>query len=122
MMAVQKSDVAAWIEVWDYVGGNTFRGFLTTKPQRSLIMFFDSTTLGPDLKSGLMALIELAGADGLQCEQLLVCIERDMAAAESRSLMRDLGWVGFEAATLATFSGVADNLISPRWLFMELDL
>jgi hypothetical protein len=69
-----------------------------------------------------MAMIELAGADGLQCEQLMVCVERDMAAAELRSLVRDLGWVGFEAETLASFSGAADELISARWLFMVLDL
>jgi hypothetical protein len=55
MTAVQKSDVAAWIEVWDYVGGSTFRGFLTTKPDRSLVMFFDKTTIGPDLKSGCVS-------------------------------------------------------------------
>jgi hypothetical protein len=45
--------IDAWIEVWDYVGGCSFRGFVGGNgDQKSLFAFFDSAVVGRDLKQG----------------------------------------------------------------------
>lgn len=46
-------DVDAWIEVWDYAGGASFRGFVGGNGEnKSLFAFFDSAVIGRDLKQG----------------------------------------------------------------------
>jgi hypothetical protein len=43
----------AWIEVWDYVGGTSFRGFVGGNGEsKSLFAFFNSAVVGRDLKQG----------------------------------------------------------------------
>lgn len=45
--------IDAWIEVWDYVGGSSFRGFVGgAGEKKSLFAFFDSSVVGRDLKQG----------------------------------------------------------------------
>jgi len=45
--------IDAWIEVWDYAGGCSFRGFVGGDgDQKSLFAFFDSAVVGRDLKQG----------------------------------------------------------------------
>jgi hypothetical protein len=45
--------IDAWIEVWDYVGGTSFRGFVGGEGEKkSLFAFFDSAVVGRDLKQG----------------------------------------------------------------------
>jgi hypothetical protein len=45
--------VDAWLEIWDYSGGCSFRGFVGGDgDQRSLFAFFDSAVIGSDLKQG----------------------------------------------------------------------
>lgn len=45
--------VSDWMEMWDYVGGLRFRGFVTGHgDQRSLFAFFDDAVMGKDLKPG----------------------------------------------------------------------
>jgi hypothetical protein len=45
--------VDAWLEIWDYVGGCSFRGFVGGKgDEKSLFAFFDSAVIGRDLKQG----------------------------------------------------------------------
>lgn len=45
--------VEKWIEVWDYVGGVRFRGFLASNGnRRAVFVFFDDNVLSHDLKSG----------------------------------------------------------------------
>lgn len=45
--------VDAWFEVWDYVGGASFRGFVAgPENERCLFTFFDATVIGKDLKQG----------------------------------------------------------------------
>lgn len=34
--------------------------------------------------------------------------------------MRDLGWVGFEAVTLAEWTE-SDAIVSDRWMFLSMD-
>lgn len=46
-------NVRDWLEIWDYVGGSCFRGFVAEKDhQRSMIVFFEAYTLEHDLKPG----------------------------------------------------------------------
>jgi len=43
--------VGAWLEIWDYAGGNSFRAFLAEDREvKSLFVFFDANVLGRDLK------------------------------------------------------------------------
>lgn len=49
----QKGLVSDWIEVWDYVGGNRFRGFVANKnDEKAMVVFFDQNVIGGDLKAG----------------------------------------------------------------------
>jgi hypothetical protein len=41
--------VSDWIEMWDYVGGIRFRGFVA---QKAMFVFFDQEVVGGDLKAG----------------------------------------------------------------------
>lgn len=45
-------EVAAWLEMWDYSGGSSFRGFLTEdlSGEKTLFMFFDRSVVDRDLK------------------------------------------------------------------------
>jgi hypothetical protein len=46
-------EIDAWIEVWDYAGGCSFRGFVGGNGEnKSLFAFFDSSVIGRDLKQG----------------------------------------------------------------------
>jgi hypothetical protein len=48
--------VDAWLEIWDYRGGCSFRGFVGGKgDSKSLFAFFDSSIIGRDLKQGYTA-------------------------------------------------------------------
>jgi hypothetical protein len=43
--------VGAWLEIWDYAGGSSFRGFVSQDPEdKTLFVFFDIGILGRDLK------------------------------------------------------------------------
>lgn len=45
--------VKEWVEIWDYAGGQRFRGFVAEKEgERSMFVFFDNTVIGKDLKQG----------------------------------------------------------------------
>lgn len=47
----QKSMVSEWLELWDYAGGNSFRGFVGgTGDERCLFTFFDPSLVSKDLK------------------------------------------------------------------------
>lgn len=46
-----KSNVTEWLELWDYAGGNSFRGFVAgTGDEKCLFAFFDPATVSNDLK------------------------------------------------------------------------
>lgn len=117
-----KYEVGAWMEVWDYAGGASFRAFVANDgEEKSLFVFFDvQGVLGRDLKKALMALIELC--DGpLECSQIVTCIDRRMPAEESMELTKSLQWVGFEMTTLDHWAGDLD-VTSNKWVFMGMDI
>ena len=68
-----------------------------------------------------MALLELCEIPYFSCNRLVVAIDRK---ADSTSLMKDLGWIGFGLATLDDFVPEEDieaEVTSQQWLFMEME-
>ncbi|GJN70959.1 hypothetical protein PLICBS_005019 [Purpureocillium lilacinum] len=121
-LAARGFEVDAWMEVWDYAGGASFRAFVADDgKEKSLFVFFDvEGAMGRDLKKALMALIELA--DGpLDCAHLVTCIDRRMPADEALALSKSLQWVGFEMTTLDHWAGDLD-VTSKKWVFMGMEL
>lgn len=117
----QKGLVSDWIEMWDYVGGIRFRGFVAEKDdEKAMVIFFDQNVIGGDLKAGLMALLELCGVDYFSCTRLVVCIDRHTPKPALDVLSKDLGWIGFQLTTLREFAEAGD-VLSNKWLFMEMD-
>jgi hypothetical protein len=56
-MAVGKGLVSDYIECWDYVGGNRFRGFVAQEgEEKTMFVFFDKSVIGGDLKAGYVFL------------------------------------------------------------------
>ncbi|KAH0198155.1 hypothetical protein KCU86_g10082, partial [Aureobasidium melanogenum] len=121
-MAVPNNAVREWVEIWEYSAGLRFRGFVTDKNgQSTLFVFFDKSVIGPDLKNGLMCLLELAGSEDFGCSNLVVCLDRSADQEDLKDLTRDLGWVGFELTTLDRWSkGVACT--SDKWIFLDMEV
>lgn len=68
-----------------------------------------------------MALLELCELPSFACDRLIVAIDR---SADSKALMKDLGWIGFGLATLDDFvddHDMAAEVTSQTWLFMEME-
>lgn len=124
-----------FIEVWDYVGEASFRGFIAEKQigsdtEKTLFLFFQELA-GLPLKEGLVALIELA-TDCYHCDRLVICLDRQTHALHQ--LIRDLGWVGFELITLSHWIDDGRNPRTGRegttslsdtsevWLFVGMEL
>lgn len=115
-------DICAWLEMWDYAGGASFRAFVADDgEEKSLFVFFDiQGVLGRDLKKALMALIELA--DGpLDCSHIVTCIDRRIPVDEAQSLSKSLQWVGFDMITLDHWAHDLD-VTSKRWMLMGMEL
>ncbi|KAM9874008.1 hypothetical protein VDGE_00022 [Verticillium dahliae] len=113
--------VTAWLEIWDFAGGASFRAFVGDDGlERSLFVFFDGNVVGVDLKKALMALIELADTP-LDCQHLVVCLDRRIEERDAKSLMKSLQWVGFELTTLDNWAKDLD-VTSKEWLFMGMEL
>ncbi|RDL37611.1 Uncharacterized protein BP5553_05044 [Venustampulla echinocandica] len=114
-------DVDAWIEVWDYVGGASFRGFVGGNGEnKSLFAFFDSAVIGRDLKQGLMALIELAETV-FDVSQVVVCVDRSVPDVDRKAFLKSLRWVGFELVSLDLWGGGLD-MTSDKWLFLGMEI
>jgi hypothetical protein len=67
-----------------------------------------------------MALLELCSIHEVDCSQLVVCVDRLLQTEDSKGLLRDLGWVGFEPVTLDEWSKDA-TLVSERWLLLSME-
>lgn len=117
-------NVGAWLEIWDYAGGNSFRAFLAedggATDEKSLFVFFDANVLGRDLKQALVALIELAEGP-LGCTHMVICVDRSIAEEDQKPLITGLGWAGFSLTTLDYWTGGMD-VTSSRWLFMGMEI
>ncbi|CRK26813.1 hypothetical protein BN1708_000622 [Verticillium longisporum] len=67
-----------------------------------------------------MALIELADTP-LECQHLVVCLDRRIEERDAKGLMKSLQWVGFELTTLDNWAKDLD-VTSKEWLFMGMEL
>ncbi|EOO04169.1 putative ornithine decarboxylase antizyme protein [Phaeoacremonium minimum UCRPA7] len=119
------ADVAAWLEIWDYAGGASFRAFIAEDPsapgEKALFAFFDQGVVGRDLKQALVALIELAETP-LGCSQLVICIDRAIVDEEAQSLTKGLQWAGFSLTTLDHWVPRGLDVTSDSWLFMGMEV
>ncbi|KFA49787.1 hypothetical protein S40293_08475 [Stachybotrys chartarum IBT 40293] len=117
-------EVGAWLELWDYAGGASFRAFVADNgDEKSLFVFFDvQGAVGRDLKKGLMALIELA--DGpLECSNIVACLDRRMLEDDAVELGKSLQWVGFDMVTLDHWAPAHDlDVTSDQWVFMGMEI
>lgn len=68
----------------------------------------------------LMALLELCEVDHFSCDRLVVCIDRHTDQLARDTLTKDLGWIGFSLTTLDEFAR-GDELLSDKWLFMDME-
>lgn len=114
-------NVSAWLEVYDYAGGTSFRAFVSEDTEiKSLFVFFDAGVLGRDLKQALVALIELAEGP-LDCSHMVICLDRSFPDEELKAMMKGLQWAGFSLTTLDHWTGGMD-VISNQWLFMGMEV
>lgn len=68
----------------------------------------------------LVALIELAEGP-LDCNHMVICIDRSIPGDDSKALMKGLQWAGFSLTTL-DFWATGYGITSDRWLFMGMEL
>ncbi|KAJ5341937.1 hypothetical protein N7541_011061 [Penicillium brevicompactum] len=115
-------DIQRWIEVWDYASDAIYRGFVAEQNgERTMFVFFDRA-LDHGLKSGLMALFELAEIDTFGCSQIVACVSRSQRADEME-LVRSLGWCGFNLTTLEPWMTSEDQgCLSDEWLFLVAEV
>lgn len=133
----QRQPIDAWVEVWDYASGSSFRGFVGGKGDtKSLFAFFDSSVVGREQKQGyvedpmtlvmllthdsLMALIELAETV-FAVTQVVICLDRSISEVDRKAFMKALRWVGFEAIIFDTWAGTLDAT-SDKWLFLGMEI
>jgi len=129
--------IDATLEIWDYAGGCSFRGFVGgLDDKKSVFAFFGSSIIGQDLKQGyalsrsavkskltkrsLMALIELAD-QVFGVRQVVICLDRMIPETDAKGFMKSLAWVGFELITLDMWTGNMD-LTSDRWVFLGMEV
>ncbi|KAF9887575.1 hypothetical protein FE257_009787 [Aspergillus nanangensis] len=116
--------IEKWIEVLDYTSDYNYRGFVTDmNGERTLFVFFGEAALGHDLKTGLIALFELADISAFECSQIVACIPRSQDVTELE-ITRNLGWCGFSLTTLQPWNMEAHHTasISPRWVFLSAEV
>ena len=71
-----------------------------------------------------MAIIDIA-SDTLDCAQVVVCLDRSISAEDSKALLKNLKWVGFDLVTLdAWMKPQTKKKVSPstEWLFLGMEL
>jgi hypothetical protein len=116
--------IQKWVEVWDYAGDAIYRGFVASMDnERTMFVFFEGSALGHGLKSGLIALFELASTTAFDCSQIVVCIRRSQDAAEFE-VARNLGWCGFNLATLEPWipHSSYESTTSSKWLLLNAEV
>ncbi|KAK6583966.1 hypothetical protein PZA11_003696 [Diplocarpon coronariae] len=116
-----KQRIDAWVEIWDYAGGCSLRGFVGGDgDKKSLFAFFDSAVVGRDLKQGLMALIELAETV-FAVSQIVICFDRSVPELDRKAFLKCLRWVGFELISLEMWTSNFD-VTSDKWLYLGMEV
>lgn len=113
--------IDAYFEVWDYVGGCNFRGFVGGHTNKqSLFVFFENSTIHKDLKQGLMALIDFAEVV-FDVPLIVLCLDRLIPEHELNPLLKSLSWVGFKPVLLESLTN-STSVISTKWFFMGMEI
>ncbi|CDM29213.1 Ornithine decarboxylase antizyme [Penicillium roqueforti FM164] len=123
-IGLQHARIQQWIEVWDYTSDAIYRGFVAEhNKERTLFVFFEDRALEHGLKSGLIALFELADIATFGCSQIVACVSRSQRTDEME-LVRSLGWCGFSLTTLAPWVSHSDQgpCLSNKWLFLAAEV
>lgn len=116
--------IGRWVEVLDYTSDLIYRGFVTnTNDERALFVFLPETSLRHGLKSGLIALFELASVQAFGCSRIVACVPRSQDGAELE-LTRNLGWCGFGLTTLQPWDNEnrLSTPVSTRWIFLGAEV
>ncbi|KAL4889729.1 ornithine decarboxylase antizyme-domain-containing protein [Aspergillus ambiguus] len=116
--------IERWFEVLDYTSDSVYRGFVTDiNGDRTLFVFFGEGTLGQGLKTGLIALFELAAISTFDCSRIVACVPRSQNVAEPE-IIRNLGWCGFNLTTLQPWNTEAScaSPLSTKWLFLDAEV
>ncbi|BDD63804.1 hypothetical protein MAP00_008664 [Monascus purpureus] len=116
--------IQKWIEVWNYPSDSIYRGFVADMHnERTLFVFFNEDVMTHGLKSGLIALFELASTPAFCCSQMIACVRRLQDGTEME-VVRSLGWCGFSLTTLAVGNPRAsrDVSLSSKWLFLSAEI
>ncbi|PWY64533.1 ornithine decarboxylase antizyme [Aspergillus heteromorphus CBS 117.55] len=116
--------IEKWFELLNYTNDTIHRGFVTNlSGEQTLFVFFAENTLGHSLKTGLIALFELAHISAFGCSQIVACVPRSHDAVDLEAI-RNLGWCGFNLTTLQRWivRGGLDCCLSAKWLFLDADV
>jgi hypothetical protein len=68
----------------------------------------------------LMALLEICNIQEVECSKLVICVDRHLETEDSNGLLRDLGWVGFEAITFEEWTN-NPRVVSDQWMLLSMD-
>ncbi|POS82173.1 hypothetical protein EPUL_005715, partial [Erysiphe pulchra] len=114
------NNIDAYFEMWDYIGGCNFRGFVGGRGEKqSLFIFFEKSTIHKDLKQGLMALIEFAEVV-FDVPRIVLCLDRSIPENDVKPLLKSLSWVGFKPVSLE-FLTHSTTVISTKWFFLGME-
>lgn len=72
-----------------------------------------------------MSIIELASSPHFDCSTLVVCLDRAIGQKSLQTLIRDLGWVGFNLVTLDAWAGgvgKGSSTLSSKWILVAMEL
>ncbi len=75
-----------------------------------------------DHPTRLIALMELASDPNFVCTGVVTCLHRSTDAGESKSPMRELGWVGFKLITLEHWAEGHGEVTSAKWVFLGIEV
>ncbi|EHA23641.1 hypothetical protein AnigIFM60653_009176 [Aspergillus niger] len=116
--------IEQWFELLDYTSDTIHRGFVTNASgEPTLFVFLAEKALGHGLKTGLIALFELANISAFGCPRIVACVPRSHDAVELEAV-RNLGWCGFSLTTLQPWGAARDveRSLSTKWLFLDAEV
>ncbi|KAB8230554.1 yippee zinc-binding/DNA-binding /Mis18, centromere assembly-domain-containing protein [Aspergillus alliaceus] len=108
-LSYEHSQLQDWVEVLDYTSDCIYRGFVTElNEERALFIFFGERALGQGLKTGLIALFELAGLSEFGCSQIII-ISKGFTGRHGRAYLVSAEPIAC-AVSLGTTSSPTDSL------------
>jgi len=69
----------------------------------------------------MMALLDFCDSSCIECDRIIVCVDRQLGEVQHASLVKDLRWVGLEATTLSEWTDEGP-ITSARWTFVDMEI